>query len=150
VDASLAIKWVLEEPGSREAGELLGKWKNGGIGMLAPEVFAADVAEVLYQRCTSKELSIEEAKEALEALLENGPALVSNVAGHARVMELASDLSLPSTKGAHYLALAERENCQCWTADERLWRAAGDVLPWLEWLGERGTQQDQPMLQNPD
>ncbi len=139
VDAGLAIKWVLEKPGSLEASKLLDEWKNSGIGMLAPEVFAADVAEVLCRRCTSNELSIEEAKVALEALLESGPALVSKVAGHARVMEFASELGLSNIREAYYLALAEHENCQCWTADERLWRVAGDALPWLKWLGERGT-----------
>ncbi len=64
---------------------------------------------------------------------------MSNVAGHARVMEFAGELSLPKIREAHYLALVKRENCQYWTADGRLWRVAGDVLPWLMWLGERDT-----------
>lgn len=136
VDASLAIKWVLEEPGSQEASKLLDEWKDGEIGLLAPEVFATDIAEALHRRCAMGELSIEEATEVLEALLENGPMLVSDIAGYTHVMQLASEFSLPDVNKAHYLALAERESCQCWTADTRLWKAVDSELPWLRWLGE--------------
>lgn len=36
VDASLAVKWVLEEPYTREAEELLAKWKDNEVRTIAP------------------------------------------------------------------------------------------------------------------
>ena len=35
---------------------------------------------------------------------------------------------------AHYLALAERENCEFWTADTRLLNALKGNLPWVRKL----------------
>lgn len=32
---------------------------------------------------------------------------------------------------AHYLALAERENCEYWTADIKLLNATGKKLTWV-------------------
>jgi hypothetical protein len=37
---------------------------------------------------------------------------------------------------ARYLALAERESCEYWTADERLWNSVRAQLGWVRWLGE--------------
>ncbi len=42
---------------------------------------------------------------------------------------------LPATYEAHYLALAEREACDYWTADERLWNGVKGELSWVRWLG---------------
>lgn len=36
---------------------------------------------------------------------------------------------------AHYLALAQTLDCEFWTADERLYNAVRDQLPWVRWLG---------------
>jgi hypothetical protein len=38
-------------------------------------------------------------------------------------MAFTFQFSLPATYDAHYLALAERENCEFWTADTRLFNA---------------------------
>jgi len=37
---------------------------------------------------------------------------------------------------SRYLALAEREDCEYWTADARLWNAVRGNLPWVHWLGD--------------
>ncbi len=50
-------------------------------------------------------------------------------------MELAHQYGLPAAYDAHYLALAEREGCEYWTTDERLWNAVKAQLPWVRWLG---------------
>ncbi len=42
---------------------------------------------------------------------------------------------LPATYEAHYLALAEREACDYWTADERLCNGVKGELSWVRWLG---------------
>jgi predicted nucleic acid-binding protein len=44
--------------------------------------------------------------------------------------------SLPSAYDAHYLALAESRQCECWTADERLWNPVRRKPPWVRWLGQ--------------
>jgi predicted nucleic acid-binding protein len=49
---------------------------------------------------------------------------------------LAQQYNLPATYDAHYLALAEHEKCEYWTADTRLWNAVRDKLPWVHQLSD--------------
>ena len=135
VDASLAIKWILDEPRSREARELLADWTEAEVGMLAPELLAWEIGRALYERIIRGELSIPEGREALQAVLETGPELISDISSYGRALQLASMLAQTSLNEACYLALAEHENCECWTADERLWRNVSDSMPWVKWIG---------------
>lgn len=50
-------------------------------------------------------------------------------------MDFASRFAQPAAYDAHYLALAEREGCEYWTADQRLWNTVKAALPWVRWLG---------------
>ena len=49
VDASLALKWVVEEPYSAEAAALLGEWEQDGMQRLAPTLLGYEVTNVLYR-----------------------------------------------------------------------------------------------------
>jgi len=53
-----------------------------------------------------------------------------------QAITLAQQYSLPATYDAHYLALAEHEKCEYWTADSRLCNAVRDKLPWVRQLNE--------------
>lgn len=52
-----------------------------------------------------------------------------------RAYELATQLNRPTAYDAKYLAVAERFQCELWTADERLFNAVSSTLPWVKWLG---------------
>ena len=51
-------------------------------------------------------------------------------------MELAHRFGLHAAYDAHYLALAEHEKCEYWTADSRLCNAVKAKLPWVHQLSE--------------
>jgi predicted nucleic acid-binding protein len=51
-------------------------------------------------------------------------------------MELSHRLRLSAASDAHYLALAEYEKCEFWTADARLFNAVKSNLSWVHQLGE--------------
>ncbi len=50
-------------------------------------------------------------------------------------MAIAQALNLPTIYDALYLALARDHGCEFWTADERLYNAVRDRLPWVHWIG---------------
>jgi predicted nucleic acid-binding protein len=136
VDASLALKWVEREPYSDEASELLENWQKQSRRLTAPALFAYEATNALAKRVKRGQLTLEVAKERLASLLENGPTLEHDVTLNLRALEIMQRFSLPSAYDAHYLALAEFRQCECWTADERLWNTVRKELPWVRWVGQ--------------
>jgi predicted nucleic acid-binding protein len=137
VDASLALKWVVEEPYSVEARSLLTAWGNHRLKLLAPALFLYEVANALAKRIQRREFTLEQAKDRLRFFLESGPLLQQIGAVHPRALELMDRFGLPTAYDAHYLALAEFQQCECWTADERLWNVVKKEIGWVRWIGER-------------
>lgn len=138
VDTSIVIKWVLDESDSNIAQALLAKWINKGTTMLAPALLAYEVANVLHQNIRKGEITREQAKKALTKVLLS--ELVIDFSPNpdlgTRALELADQYSLPAAYEAHYLALAEREGCEIWTADKRMWNSINGKLAWVRWMGD--------------
>src|ERR1700687_1742519 len=123
VDASLALKWVLDEPYTVEANDLLENWREQRNKLLAPALFLYEIANALTKRIQRYQWTLAQAKERLGFFLESGPLLQQIGAVHPRALELADRFRLPTAYDAHYLALAEFQRCEFWTADERLWNS---------------------------
>jgi hypothetical protein len=51
---------------------------------------------------------------------------------HERAWEMANRFHRPQAYDGHYLALAEMLGCELWMADERLYNAVKDELPWVK------------------
>ena len=138
VDASLALKWVLSEADSNTAITLLQRWNTDNTEIIAPALFTYEATNILYRQVVTNKLSYEEAKKLLTKLLSIGVLL--NFVQHreisTRAMELSHRFGLPAAYDAHYLALAEHEKCEYWTADSRLYNAVRDKLSWVRLLGE--------------
>ena len=136
VDASLALKWIEQEPYSAEASALLENWRLRHCRLLAPALFAYEATNAIAKRVRREQLTLEAAKQRLAALLENGPALEQDPGINLRALEIMERFALPSAYDAHYLALAETRQCECWTADERLWNTVKKELSWVHWIGQ--------------
>ncbi|HYB01049.1 MAG TPA: type II toxin-antitoxin system VapC family toxin [Ktedonobacteraceae bacterium] len=138
VDTSIVLKWVLDEPDSATALALLTKWVNDEIVIQAPALLAYEVANALFQRVRKGEMTAERAWQALEDVLF--PELLLNFVEYREISKrailLAHQYNLPATYDAQYLALAEHEKCDYWTADIRLSNAVKDKLPWVHQLNE--------------
>jgi predicted nucleic acid-binding protein len=138
VDTSIVLKWVLDEPDSATALALLTEWINKEIVVRAPALLTYEVANALFQRVRKREMTADEARQALEDVLF--PELILNFVEYTelskRAILLAQQYNLPATYDAHYLALAEQVKCEYWTADTRLYYAVKDKLPWVHQLNE--------------
>ena len=138
VDASLALKWVLDEPDSNKAIMLLNSWTSNGIDVIAPALFAYEVTNTLHRQVLASKLTYDEARQGQRDLFSIGVQLkflrYKNIS--TRAMEFAHQFNLPATYDSHYLALAQHENCDYWTADARLWNVVKGKLGWVRWFND--------------
>jgi predicted nucleic acid-binding protein len=127
VDASVAIKWFIDEPGSDLARRL---WR-GEPDLFAPDLIVAEVCNAAWRKVRLGQSDPIQAKE-IAARLRHGVLELRPTAPLAsRAIELALDLDHP-VYDCFYLALAEAENVGFVTADRRLesrlrntsWRAS--------------------------
>jgi predicted nucleic acid-binding protein len=109
VDASVAIKWVVEERGSREALDLIAR------PLVAPDLFQAEVGAVLTKKLRRREIAIGQARLGFAEILER-VSLVPTVELGSQAFEMALSLH-HSIHDCYYLALAESNGWFLVTAD---------------------------------
>ena len=124
IDASVALKWVLDEPGKEAADALLEE------ELIAPSLWLLEGANALWRRTQRGEISGEEAKERLSELY-NAPVTTTTIEDDLlAAADLANVLGHP-VYDCLYLAMAIRENTYVVTADSRF-HAAVDRSPTLK------------------
>jgi predicted nucleic acid-binding protein len=141
VDASIAIKWTLNESDSSAALALLAHWNDEEIEVLAPALLAYEVTNALYRRVCKGEIPFEDARRGLTEIIFKVVEFdfPEDPDFNIRAMELGQQFGLPAAYDSHYLALAEREGCELWTADLRMWNSVNGKLDWLRRLGDLPT-----------
>jgi len=123
VDASVAVKWVVDEPDSEAAAALLER----PIRWVAPRLMLIEAAATLRRKVVQRELRPTSAAVSLRALLDGARRGVIRLVEDEHLVDAAFLLALEL---AHrlpdclYLALAEREGCRLCTADRPLARMA--------------------------
>jgi predicted nucleic acid-binding protein len=117
IDASVAIKWVVDEPGTTPALRLLRQ------SLVAPDLLVAECANILWKKVRRKELSEEEASLAARLLARADIELVSMRPLLERATRIAVAIDHPAYD-CIYLALAEVRGCDFVTADRALVRKA--------------------------
>lgn len=135
VDASVAFKWLVEEENSDKATALTRLWDDEGTQLMAPPIMPFEVANALHRRVVRGDLVLDAAKDLMQDLMSLGVVLHETPRLHMRALELASQLKQGAVYDAHYLALAESLGCEMWTADQRLYRAAGPGFDLVRWIG---------------
>lgn len=113
VDANVALKWLVEEEGSREAEELLDR------PLAAPDLLVAEVGNVLWGKARRGELTPDEAAEAAGRLGTAGVALHPSAPLLAAAVRLGLELGHP-VYDCLYLVLARELGTRLVTADGRL------------------------------
>lgn len=97
VDASVALKWVLnDEECVSEALALREQYLQdpGGFPLLAPSLWRYEVGNGLYVATRRGRLSENDAREALASLLGVGVRLVEPDAGHLLNLALSCDIAV--------------------------------------------------------
>ena len=116
VDASIAVKWVIEEEGTEAALVLRRKAK-----LIAPDLLAAECSNILWKKVRRGELAEDEALFAARLLQNAELELLPTRPLLESATRLAIELDHPAYDCV-YLALAVTRDCQLVTADRHLLR----------------------------
>lgn len=116
VDASIAVKWVIEEEGTEDALSLRRRAK-----LIAPDLLAAECSNILWKKVRRGELAKDEALLAAQLLQNADLELLPTRPLLESATRLAIELDHPAYDCV-YLALAFAKGCNLVTADERLLR----------------------------
>jgi predicted nucleic acid-binding protein len=115
IDASVAVKWVVDEAGTREALALRRH------ALAAPDLLIPECANILWKKVRRSELTADEAVLAARLLARADVEL----APMRPYLEAATRIAVALDHPAYdcvYLALAEAEGLSFVTADEQLLR----------------------------
>lgn len=111
IDASVALKWVIEEGGSAAARDLIGE-----DALAAPDLLLVECANVLWSKARRGQISPADAAAALVAIQATPIRIVPTQAHVAAAQAIAFELD-QTAYDSLYLAVALAERAVLVTAD---------------------------------
>lgn len=138
VDANIAVKWIVEEADSAVADSLLVEWNSQKKFIAVPDLFNYEIANILLKKARRNFITIARAIQARELIskMEIKVYYPLNPDINIDALEIAHTYNLPAAYDAHYLALAAREQCEFWTADERLYNSVKEHFSWVHLMSD--------------
>ena len=136
VDAALALRRSLPGPGRTQARALWLRWEAEETRRITPAIFAGEVASALLRSVRYAGLPRTDAQGILMALLRAVAIAADDALLAPRAFAIADAIGGTKVYDSLYAALAEREGCDLWTADERFFNAAAPHFPWVRWVGQ--------------
>lgn len=136
VDANLILRTLVPGPLSGQAISLLEKWEDDQTTLIAPTFFAYEVTSTLRRLVHLKQINPFQGDRAFEKFLQFPIRLSHRPEILLLAWELAKEFDRPRAYDTAYLALAQLQGCEFWTADERLYNAVGEHLDWVKWIGD--------------
>ncbi|MSQ34046.1 MAG: PIN domain-containing protein [Dehalococcoidia bacterium] len=132
VDASLALSWVLPMDINVRSEALFQGWAREGTALLGPPLLYAETVSVIRNKVFRRLLTVEEGGDALELFFAYGVRAREPAGLYRQAFALATELRRPQAYDAQYVALAQIQGCELWTADRRLHAAFGPRCPWVK------------------
>ena len=130
VDASVVVKWFVEEDGSGDARRLI---RGQRQDFIAPDLLLLEIANAFLKKVRRGEIS----RAAVETAVNAVPAFV-RLLPSMRLFDEALELAFRHQCAIYdsvYVALALGQGCQFITADERLYNGLrphfGETMLWL-------------------
>jgi len=117
VDASVLVKWFVDEEGSEEALRIRRKYVEGEAEIIAPELIVFEALNTLRYKGLFTAQEVKRISEAIDAYAFDLRALRGQYAAHALDAAYENDITLYD---ASYVSLASLEGAQMYTADRKL------------------------------
>ncbi len=136
VDASLALAWLFFDEHRKQADELLKVWAKEAVELVAPPMFHDEVASSLRKHVYFKRILPEEGERLFAVYSEIPVRIVDGWEMYRKTWQLAQEFNLPVCYDMQYLAVAELEDCELWTADMKLASSLKSKANRIRWIGE--------------
>jgi predicted nucleic acid-binding protein len=136
LDASVAIKWAMplaRETLTNESLELFKRYKAGELDFVVPDVFWAEIGNVLWKGTRSGRWNRSDAETTAEDFRARDFATVPSLTLLPEALRIAFAYDR-AVYDCLYVALAVQSKTELVTADERLANALAAYLP-VKWLG---------------
>lgn len=141
LDSSILLASVLvDEPLTKEAKAALAVWESATVRFSAPMLFRFEIAAVLRRAVYQRRIDAEQGRGLLRDLLAYPADFVDDDALLISAYDIATRLNLPRAYDSQYLALAERLDCDFWTADEVLYNTIHSRFGHIRWLGQMSSE----------
>jgi predicted nucleic acid-binding protein len=136
VDANVVVWSLVPAPLTDKAQELLKEAHAKQLTLVSPSLLAFEVASTLRRLVYLRAISAGEGEEAF-AIFSRIPIRFSQRRGIVPLAwQLTKQYNRPRAYDTAYMAVAELYSCDLWTADERLYNAVENRVPWVKWLGD--------------
>ncbi|MBX3086615.1 MAG: type II toxin-antitoxin system VapC family toxin [Anaerolineae bacterium] len=136
VDANILIAFGLaDEPFHTQANQLLTTWKIAGERLTAPRLFRSEITAVVRKVVYQGRATPEQGRTMLAQLLRYPVEFHEDDALLKEAYEFATHFNRPGTYDTQYVALADRFQCEFWTADERSANSIQAQFGLIRWLG---------------
>jgi len=142
LDASVALKWQFEdEEVTGAATALLEDFIEGKIELISPTLFPYEILSAISVAINRERIDESTGHQALSYIISIGielrdiSDLIDPIFFKARRYRL-------SPYDCAYIALAEKERCEFYTGDKKLFHSVKKLLPWVKWVGNYRSEEE--------
>lgn len=135
-DASIVLATLLPQLSTSKAVALLNHWHSHETRLVAPTLMRYETVNAIRRQVSAAVISEERGIELLETLFKLPVRYISSSTLVRRGYELSGLLGLRKSYDSQFIAVAERFECEFWTNDQALYRAASIHFSWVKWLGD--------------
>ncbi len=136
IDASVALKWQFEdEEASNMAMVFLEDFIDGRIDLISPTLFPYEILNAINVAINRKRIKEEAGYKAIHYINSLGVELRSLDDLIGPVFNMARRYGL-SPYDCAYIVLAEKEKCEFFTGDKKLFNSMKNRPAWMKWIGD--------------
>ena len=132
-DSSAALKWYLPVLYTDKAKQIRDEYRKAIIELIAPDIFPVETLHALTKAERQKRISHGTAHPIWQSVMVDSPTLHPCIPLLDRAYEIAAAAHI-GIYDCIYVALAERENCEFATADDRVIKNLQVQFPFIRHL----------------
>ncbi len=130
LDANVAFKWAVIETDTVKARRLRDDYLNGVHELVAPDIFPIEIAHALTRAERQGRVTPTEGTQFFTEIMAAAPQFHAYLPLLSRAYAISSSMRV-GVYDCVYVALAESENCELVTADDKLVKNLKATFPFI-------------------